>query len=235
MTRQRVVEPGIPHHVILRGNNRRIIASFASDFRRLLRLMIDAVLDTGCLVLAGALLANHLHLIVTPPDEASLPTFVRHWAQRYARRRNLARGGSGKLFDQRYSSKPLRDDAALAAATRYVDLNPVRAGCITAPEAYRWSTAALHLGCPNPDWPSELWHPSPWYLALADDDAARANLYRGWLDADRAGTEVELRSADDEAHACLHYGRRLRRPDGTRASDCASWSRCDYSADGTGC
>jgi putative transposase len=230
MTRQRIVEPGFPHHLILRGNNRRIIASFASDFRRLLCLMLAAALDTGCLVLAGALLSNHLHLIVTPPDADALPRFVRHWAQRYARRRNLARGGSGKLFEQRYSSKALRDDAALAAATRYVDLNPVRAGCVTAPEAYRWSTAALHLGCPESDWPAELWHPSPWYVALATDDARRAELYRGWLELDLARGDDELSPVEDAAHACLHYGRRLRRPDGTRACDGGSWSRWDSSA-----
>jgi putative transposase len=224
MTRHRVVLPEVPHHVILRGNNRRIIASYASDFRRLLRLLVEAAKETRCLILAGALLTNHLHLIVTPPDPASLPRFVRHWAQRYARRRNLERGGSGKLFEQRYTSKPLLDDAALAAATRYVDLNPVRAGCVVEAEAYRWSTAALHLGCPASDWPRELWHPSPWYLGLAPEPEARAAFYRSWLDLDLSGDNEELCSSDDDAHAWLHYARRLRRPDGTRACDRAAAS-----------
>jgi len=37
------------------------------------------------------------------------------------------------------------DEAHLYAATRYVELNPVRAGLVSNPTEYRWSSAGAHV------------------------------------------------------------------------------------------
>jgi putative transposase len=210
--------PGFPHHVIHRGNNRRRIASFISDYTLLLRLLESAAAATGCLVHAGALLANHLHLMVTPPAVESLEEFVRRWAQRYARQRNRARDGSGKLFEGRFQSHPLRDEAAVAAVTRYIDLNPVRAGLVAAPSLYRWSTAARHLGDGGASWPETLWHPSDWYLSLGHDGPARALAYRHFLEADEDGRE-QRPQPEQQPPPEVTYSRRLLRPDGRSARE----------------
>src|SRR6185295_15069748 len=94
---------------------------------------------------ALALMANHVHLVATPPDAPTLASFVRAVAQPYALRRNAARRGTGKVFEQRYVALPICDAAYLAATLAYVDLNPVRAGLAEDAAAYRWSTAAAHL------------------------------------------------------------------------------------------
>jgi putative transposase len=215
---RRQILPGLPHHLIHRGNNRRRIFSYAFDFCRLLQYIVEAAEDTACVIAAGVLMSNHLHLVVTPPTEAALPRFVKSWAQRFALNRNRRREGSGKLFEERYRSRALTSDEALAAATTYVDLNPVRAGLVLNPAEYRWSTAALQLGVPQRDWPLELWRPSPWYLALGADSAQRAAQYSALLDGLR-GAPADGRIARLKGRCSQHYTRRLERPDGTSARE----------------
>lgn len=216
---RRIVRPGIPHHVMHRGNDRRRLCSFASDYWRLLSLIADASARHGCVVHGFALMSNHLHIIVTPTDAALLPAFVKRFAQGYAVYRNRKRKGSGKLFEERYLSFPLPSDDDVAAATAYVDLNPVDAGLVAVASAHRWSTARVHLGNPPPpDWPN-LWTPSDWYRALGSTVEKRADAYREWLGASQRREPsyvAQLRKA--ERCAGSHYTLRLERPNRTRAA-----------------
>jgi len=64
--------------------------------------------------------------------------------RRYTRRVNFREGWRGHLWQGRFASFPL-DERYLLAATRYVELNPVRAGMVKDPGAYPWSSAAAHI------------------------------------------------------------------------------------------
>ncbi|MFQ5848885.1 MAG: transposase [Candidatus Methylomirabilales bacterium] len=64
--------------------------------------------------------------------------------RRYTRRINFREGWRGHLWQGRFASVPL-DERYLLASARYVELNPVRAGLVTDPAAYPWSSAAAHL------------------------------------------------------------------------------------------
>src|SRR5205814_1137098 len=100
MSVRRLVVPGLPHHVVHRGNNRRRLFSYPVERSSFLRFVTAAAEDTGCVVHAFCLLDNHVHLIVTPPSQLALSGFVKRWAERFALRRNRQRGGSGKLVEQ---------------------------------------------------------------------------------------------------------------------------------------
>ena len=222
MTRpHRRVIPGVPHHVVHRGNNRRHIASHAFDYWRLLEFIADAAERWRCSVHAVALMSNHLHLLVTPPEEDALPRLVQSFAQRYAEFRNRQRRATGKLFEQRYFSIALQNDVAVGCVTSYIDLNPVRARQVATPDAHRWTTARLHLGHePSPDWPPTLWTPSKWYLELGDTAMERAVAYVQWLESSPSFAPAHTETLSGvEALSSLHYGLRLRRPDGKRAAE----------------
>jgi putative transposase len=64
--------------------------------------------------------------------------------RRYSRRINLREGWRGHLWQGRFASFPM-DDKHLYLATRYVELNPVRARLVRAPWRWRWSSAAAHV------------------------------------------------------------------------------------------
>jgi putative transposase len=110
-----------------------------------LSLLRRELADSGARVLAWCLMTNHVHLVVVPEREDSLAVLMRRVHGRYAQYLNTRRGRSGHLWQQRYYSCPLSDSHHWMAI-RYVEQNPCRALMAGAPEEYRWSSAAAHLG-----------------------------------------------------------------------------------------
>ena len=93
---------------------------------------------------AYCLMPNHVHLIAVPKTKDGLKLAVGEAHRRYTRHINFREGWRGHLWQGRFSSFIL-DDSYLLACTRYVELNPVRAGLVKTPEAWRWSSAAAHV------------------------------------------------------------------------------------------
>jgi putative transposase len=148
---------------------------------------------------------------------------VHSFAHKYALYRNRRRGGSGKLFEERFVSSPLVEVEQVARMTAYIDLNAYTAHMVRRPEEHIWSTCALHCGVPEiariDPW---LWTPSEWYLGLGETPELRAVRYREWL-VEYASSEKlpdcvrEKRIAERDAQPA--YTRRLRRPNGQSAAD----------------
>jgi putative transposase len=90
------------------------------------------------------LMPNHVHLILTPKREAGLRAALSplHW--RYTYEVNKREGWTGYLWQGRFASYPM-DDAYFVQASRYVGLNPVRAGLVTRAEDWPWSSVRAHL------------------------------------------------------------------------------------------
>ena len=95
-------------------------------------------------VWAYSLMPNHVHMIMVPASEEGLRRAIGEAHQRYTCRVNFREGWRGHLWQERFASAPL-DERYLLAATRYGELNPVRAGLVKDPAAYPWSSAAAHL------------------------------------------------------------------------------------------
>jgi putative transposase len=219
----REVHPDLPHHVILRGNNRRRLFSRPGDYTRFISFLAEALRKHDVALHGLTLMANHVHAILRPRARDGLVHAVKSAAQRYAVHRNRQRDGTGKLFEQRYSCTAVTTDEYLGAVTCYNDLNPVRAGIVADPLAFRWSTYPLHAGQPTRSAiPAEMWTPSAWYLALGDDPLERAARYAhaAWAYLQGALPEGHAAvTAAAEALTTATYHRRLERPDRTRADE----------------
>ncbi len=87
---------------------------------------------------------NHVHLIVVPDSEESLRRALGEAHRRYTRRINFREGWRGHLWQGRFASFAM-DETYLLRATRYVELNPVRAKLCRVPWRWRWSSAAAHV------------------------------------------------------------------------------------------
>ena len=218
LARTATILPNCPHHVVLRGNNRRRLFSYPYDYRLFLRLLESVQIKASVTVHAHCLMPNHVHLLLTPRDSASLAVFIKRVAQRFAQHRNRDGRGTGKLFEQRYYGAPIQSEAHLAVATMYIELNPVRAGLRALPDAYRWSSARRHLSVPHDEADQvRVWAPSLWYGALAADAVGRGNAYRVLMDDSLARDAAEMLEAwvalDAEA-----AGSAARRPNRGRAA-----------------
>ena len=87
---------------------------------------------------------NHVHLIAVPESEDGLRRGIGEAHRRYSRMINFREGWKGHLWQGRFSSFPM-DEGYLLAATRYIEMNPVRAHLADTPEGWPWSSARAHL------------------------------------------------------------------------------------------
>jgi putative transposase len=184
---------GQPLHVIQRGNNRQPIFFCESDYRLYREWLGHAAAEAGVAVHAYVLMTNHVHLLVTPRAEVSLPRMMQSLGRRYVRHINVACRRTGTLWEGRYRAAPIDCEAWFLACCRYIDLNPVRAGIVSNPADYTWSSY-----CVLADGAGDgLVSPHQVYLALGADAAARQAGYRdlfraaldpAWIDELRAAT-----------------------------------------------
>ena len=140
----RVIVPGLPHHVTQRGNRREPIFFEDGDQEVYRDLLAEQVRKRGVEVWAYCLMPNHVHLILTPSDEAGLGLAVGEAHRRYTNFVNARGRWTGHLFQSRFASVVMDEDHLLAAA-RYVPMNPVRARLVARAEVWPWSSARAHL------------------------------------------------------------------------------------------
>ncbi len=138
---RRLAESGV-YHVMMRGVNRDAIFLEDEDRERFLHSLAKAKASSGCQVLAYCLMTNHVHLVVRTGEEP-IGDVVKRLGVRYAGWFNDKYGRVGHLFQDRFRSEPVEDDAYLTTLLRYVWNNPVEAGLVASPEEYRWSSRHL--------------------------------------------------------------------------------------------
>jgi putative transposase len=90
-------------------------------------------------ILAYCLMPNHVHLVVDA-EIAELGLAMHRINGLYAQRFNREHGFVGHVFQGRYWTKPIQDEAHLPGSLRYVVMNPVRAGLCARPDNWRWSS-----------------------------------------------------------------------------------------------
>jgi len=139
------------YHVTLRGNHRQPIFFTDSDRVALESFVADAVVRHGAAVHAYCWMTNHIHLAVQVA-EAPLGPLMQRVAGRYARRVQQRVPTTGHLFERRYRAVLVDADAHLLRLTRYIHLNPVRAGLVADPADYPWSGHRAYLGLADVPW-----------------------------------------------------------------------------------
>jgi putative transposase len=215
----RIVLPGLPHHVVQRGNNRHAVFFVDADRRVYLDLLAAQAQRYGFALLAYCLMTNHVHLIGVPDSPHALAKAIgrTHWL--YAQYLNRRHRRSGHLWQNRFFSCPLDARHGWQACV-YVERNPVRAGLVRLAWRYPWSSAAAHVGERRPEAPLDV---AAW-KRLWDTRGWRAELQRpedeGMVRRLRRSTFAGRPLASDSFLSKLEHrlGRRLRpRPVGRPA------------------
>lgn len=143
--------PGGVYHVILRGNHREPLFGADKDRAYLNALVEDVVARFGLRIFAYCWMTNHLHLAVRV-GEVSLSKPMQRLAMRYSLHIHRDAGQLGHLFERRYRAILVDADSYLKALVRYIHLNPVVAGMVRDPMAYRWSSHRDYLGRATVPW-----------------------------------------------------------------------------------
>jgi len=155
MPRQpRLDAPGALHHVMGRGIERTNIFRIDRDRDDFLNRLGNQCMEGNLIVYAWCLLSNHFHLLVRTggqPISRSMKKLLTGYVVNF----NLRHKRTGHLFQNRYKSIICEDDPYLLELTRYIHLNPVRAGLVGGVEElnnYRWSGHFAIMGRVEREW-----------------------------------------------------------------------------------
>lgn len=138
--RPRIIMPGVPIHIIQRGNNRQACFFAEQDYQFYLDWLKEYSTETHCAIHAYVLMTNHVHLLLTPPEYHSTGDLMKRLGQRYVQYINRTYRRSGSLWEGRYRSCIAQQENYLLICQRYIELNPVRAGMVREPGDYPWSS-----------------------------------------------------------------------------------------------
>ena len=143
------------YHVILRGINRQQIFFDDEDSETFIRLLKQVRDVSGFDLYAYCLMGNHVHLLLRAREEGPERIFRRLGAS-YVYWYNLKYRRVGHLFQDRFKSEPVENEAYFLTALRYILRNPVKAGLCQTPESYKYSNCAEIIGETAPILPCEL-------------------------------------------------------------------------------
>jgi len=146
--RARIDAPGALQHVIIRGIERKAIFRGDTDRAEFLKRIESIFTESATPCFAWALMTNHVHLLIRTAG-VSLATLMRRLLTGYAVAFNRRHRRHGHLFQNRYKSILCQEDTYLLELTRYIHLNPLRAGVVEdigALDTYQYTGHSVLMG-----------------------------------------------------------------------------------------
>jgi putative transposase len=174
------------YHVLNRGNGRMKVFRKPGDYQAFAELMTLAKEKANVELFGFCLMPNHWHLVLRPKGAADLARYLSWLTNTHVKRyRGHYPSTSGHLYQGRYKSFAVQEDAYLLTLLRYVEANPLRAKMVERAEQWRWSS----LGCDRKlytallsDWP--LPRPRNW-TALVNEPLSQSDQGRVQVSFDR--------------------------------------------------
>ena len=166
--------PGIPQHVIQRGNNRQVCFGAEEDFAAYAHWLKEGSVKYGVALHAWVFMTNHVHLLATPETEESISRMMQFLGRHYVQYFNHQYRRTGTLWEGRYKSCLVQDDMYLLDCYRYIELNPVRATMVESPADYHWSSYLINAQGLE----SRLCTPHSIYLALGQSKSKQLAIYQ---------------------------------------------------------
>jgi len=133
------------HHVVTRGNNKRVIYKNDEDRWFFCDTVTRIAKRHDWTIVAYCLMKNHYHLVIHVGDRG-LAAGMCELNTAYACGFNARHGRINHLFGKRYWNRRIKTDASLINTVRYVVQNPRRAGGTRPLEAYVWTSYAATIG-----------------------------------------------------------------------------------------
>jgi len=145
MARQlRIEYEGAFYHITYRGNERKRIFFAESDYHKFRQYLVKAQERYGIVLHCYILMTNHYHFLIETPY-ANLSKAMHFLNSSYTTYAKMKHKRSGHLFQGRYKAILVDKDRYLLELSRYLHLNPVRAGMVNRPEDYSFSSYTCYI------------------------------------------------------------------------------------------
>jgi len=198
----RLFAPDQPQHVIQRGNDRQAMFRDEDDYHRFSAFLGEAARTYNLAIHAYVLMPNHIHILATPAGQDSLPRVMQAVGRHYVRWFNDRHGRTGALWEGRYRSTLIDSERYFLVCSRYIELNPVRAGLAEVPQMWPWSSYAHHAGLAR----NALITDHPLYWSLGNTPFERQAAYLALFD--EALTPYQLRAIRESTNKSWYLGER---------------------------
>lgn len=162
-------EPGGLYHVTAKAVADQPLFLDCVDRRRFLDLLGAVRKTHSWRCYAYCLMTTHFHILIRI-EKANLSDGMQRLNGDYGRRFNGRHGSEGHRFHRRFCSVAVKDDRHLLEASRYIILNPVRAGIVRDPGSWPWSSYGATAGLVR----APTFLESAWVLGCFAKDKERA-------------------------------------------------------------
>ena len=169
----RADEAGGIYHALNRGNSRADIFHKQADFDAFERIMAEGLDRYRIRLFSYQLMNNHWHLILSPEMDGEMSRFMRWISATHTMRyhAHYHSSGAGHVYQGRFKSFPIQDDAHFLTVCRYVERNALQAEMVRRAEDWRWGSLYRWLQNTEPD-PKLL---APWPINRSPNWLARVN------------------------------------------------------------
>ena len=137
------------YHVVNRGVEQRIVYKDDEDFETFLTLLCSGCQLYGVHLHGYVLMSNHYHLLIETTQE-NLSGFMKHLNASYAIYFNKKHKRSGHLWQGRFKSWYVTDEAYLYTLISYIENNPVKAKMVEKLGEYKYSAYLAFIEAAKP-------------------------------------------------------------------------------------
>lgn len=181
-----MVADGLVYHALNRGNNRDRVFFGDADYGAFLHALGQTKERYPFRLYAYCLMRNHFHLVLQPDAGQSISHILQSLTVAHTWRYHKSRRSSGHVWQGRFKSPVVDQDAHLLVVLHYVESNPLRAGITKDLAEYPWSSYHAHaLGVAD-----SLLDAVPGWEELAKTEKGRQGYWQRWLHTPH--TEKEL-------------------------------------------
>ncbi|SNS15561.1 REP element-mobilizing transposase RayT [Anaerovirgula multivorans] len=133
------------YHVIIRGTNRQEIFHDDEDCLRFLETLAKYKVKSEIKIYGWCLMNNHIHLLVKEGKE-ELATTMKRIGVSFVGYYHCKYDTTGHLFQDRYKSENVESEEYLMTVIRYIHQNPIKAGLVSKPQDWKWSSYSEYYG-----------------------------------------------------------------------------------------
>ncbi len=192
--------PGIPQHIVQRGNNRQDCFFEEQDYIVYLDKLKEYSIKNNVAVHSYVLMTNHVHLLVTPTQGDGVSKMMQSLGRCYVRYINQTYERTGSIWEGRFKSSLVDSENYLLRVSCYIEMNPARANMVAELSDYPWSSYQHNaLGKDI-----KLITPHECYQSLAKTDKTRQKRYRALFDQQL--TEDQLQAIRDSINKAWVLG-----------------------------
>ncbi|NQT95090.1 MAG: transposase [Candidatus Omnitrophica bacterium] len=169
----RFIAEGAIYHVYCRGNNKVKVFHVGHDYRKYITNLLKYKQMYKFMLYAYSLMQNHLHLLIEPTREGNLSQIMRSLNVSYSIWHNRRYDCVGHVWQGRFQSRIIKDEADFINCMAYIETNPVRAGLAKDPELYKWCSCCERFNSAK----TSIIELHPGYIALGETKEERRCVY----------------------------------------------------------